>query len=44
MAKMILALCLGLYIGLHWHTKRSVDNYKHGGENKRHIHRHWDKD
>jgi len=40
----VLAICLGLYIGLHWHTKKSVDNYKHGGENRRHIHRHWDKD
>lgn len=44
MAKMILALCLGLYIGLHWHTKKSVDEYNHVGENKRHMHRHWDRD
>lgn len=44
MAKMILALCLGLYIGLHWQVKRSVDNHSTYGENRRHLHRHWDKD
>ena len=40
----VLAICLGLYIGLHWHTRKSVDEYNHGGENKRHIHRHWERD
>ncbi len=44
MAKLILALCLGLYIGLHWHAKKSVDSYNNYGENKRHYHRHWDRD
>lgn len=42
--RMVLALFLGLYIGLHWHTKRSVDNHDNYGENRRHIHRHWDRD
>jgi hypothetical protein len=42
--RMVLALFLGLYIGLHWHAKRSVDKYNNYGENKRHIHRHWDRD
>lgn len=42
--RIALALFLGLYIGLHWHTKRSVDNHSSYGENRRHIHRHWDRD
>ena len=42
--RIFLALCLGMYIGLHWHIRKSVDEYSNYGENKRHYHRYLDRD
>jgi len=39
--KLVAGLFLSLYVGLHWHVKRSVDNHDHVGQNNRHDHKHW---
>ena len=42
--KIVVALFLGLYIGLHWHVKKSVDEHVPVGENRRHHHKYFDRE
>ncbi len=39
--KIVVALLVVSYLGLHWFVKRSVDKHDHVGQNKRHNHSHW---
>ena len=39
--KIVVALLVVSYLGLHWFVKKSVDNHDHVGQNKRHNHSHW---
>ena len=42
--KVILGSILALYVAIHFYTKKGVDKYNNYGKQKRHYHKHLEKD